>query len=227
MPRATLAKTSSPRLHNMLARERLFALLDEGRNRPALWIGGPPGSGKTVLAASYAKTNQLPLAWYQLDSGDGELATFFYYFRLATASITKKRRTALPLLAPEYAADVVSFGRRYFRELSDRLPAQALLVFDNYQEVPTASEFHNVIAAALTELPRTINILVTSRVDPPAQFARALASEHIALIDSHALQLNLEETISIARLRGQVDLDVIPIAVRAVRGLGRRFDIVA
>lgn len=50
---AQLAKLSRPRLFEALPRERLFALLDNGGERPVLWVAAPPGAGKTTLAASY------------------------------------------------------------------------------------------------------------------------------------------------------------------------------
>ena len=49
----TLAKLTRPKLHNVLARERLFALLDRCLPHAVIWICGPPGAGKTALAASY------------------------------------------------------------------------------------------------------------------------------------------------------------------------------
>ncbi len=37
-PGPQLAKISRPRLFNVVARERLFALLDSNRGRPLIWI---------------------------------------------------------------------------------------------------------------------------------------------------------------------------------------------
>ena len=42
------AKLSRPKLHNVLVRPRLFALLDQGQARAVTWVAGPPGAGKTV-----------------------------------------------------------------------------------------------------------------------------------------------------------------------------------
>ena len=49
----TLAKLSAPRLHAAVRRERLFTRLDALRALPASWVCGPPGAGKTTLAASW------------------------------------------------------------------------------------------------------------------------------------------------------------------------------
>ena len=47
-----LAKTTRPALGTIVARERLFAKLDGTLGRTVMWIAGPPGAGKTTLAAS-------------------------------------------------------------------------------------------------------------------------------------------------------------------------------
>ena len=38
-----------------------------------VWIGAPPGTGKTTLVASYLEARHLPGIWYRVDSGDSEL----------------------------------------------------------------------------------------------------------------------------------------------------------
>ncbi len=70
-------KISRPRLPVVLARTRLFRLIDKGRNHPVVWISGPAGSGKTTLAGSYLDARKLPCLWCQLDEGDSDIATFF------------------------------------------------------------------------------------------------------------------------------------------------------
>ncbi len=50
----SLAKITKPHLANVYHRTRLFKLLDSSRKKHSIiWLKGPPGSGKTTLAASY------------------------------------------------------------------------------------------------------------------------------------------------------------------------------
>src|SRR3990172_8344202 len=81
--RVSLGKTARPRLAGVVARPRLFALLDRGREGSIVWVSGPPGCGKTTLCASYLDQAHVPSLWYQLDDGDGDVATFFYYLCLS------------------------------------------------------------------------------------------------------------------------------------------------
>jgi hypothetical protein len=98
-----LAKLSRPRLHQAVARGRLFAVLDNARTLPLVWLAAPPGAGKTTLVATYLQSSELPAIWYQVDPGDADPAAFFYYLGLGAAHGTSRRKPrALPLLTVEY-----------------------------------------------------------------------------------------------------------------------------
>ena len=184
-----------------MRRERLFTLLDTLRVCPAIWITGPPGSGKTTLVTDYLEVRNLPYLWYQLDNGDADPATFFYYLGQAVQGFASARNKTLPLLTSEYLPDLGSFARRFFRELFSCLPASALLILDNYQDVAVESSFHNVIRQALTQVGNGLNLLILSRSEPPPQCARSLATSEMALIGWPDLRLTLSETTAIARVK--------------------------
>ena len=69
------AKVSPPKLSGIVPRKRLFNLLDEGREKPIIWVSGQPGAGKTALVASYLETKKLPHAGFHIDAGDADPAS--------------------------------------------------------------------------------------------------------------------------------------------------------
>ncbi|HXY54710.1 MAG TPA: BTAD domain-containing putative transcriptional regulator [Nitrospirota bacterium] len=197
----SIAKITRPTLPKVFPRERLFKLLDQGRERSVIWISGPAGSGKTTLVASYIEARRLPCLWYQIDEGDSDIATFFYYLGLAGKKAAPRARRSLPLLTPVYGLGIQIFAKRYFEDLYARLKQPAVLVLDNFQDVPAKSGLHEVIAHGLAVIPPGRQIIVISRSDPPAPFARLQASNQVMSIDWDRLRLTLGELSEVMLLQ--------------------------
>ena len=201
-PSSLLAKLTRPRLHEAVGRDRLFAGLDRARTRKsAVCIVGPPGAGKTTVVGTWLDSREIPGIWYQVDAGDADPATFFYYLGEAGRPFARKDQPALPLLTPEYQHDVAGFSRRFFRELFGLLPDGAAVVLDNYQEVEAQHPFHALVADAIGEIPADRMLLIVSRRDPPDCYARLVANENVDTVDWDDLKLSLDETKAIARAR--------------------------
>jgi ATP/maltotriose-dependent transcriptional regulator MalT/DNA-binding SARP family transcriptional activator len=194
----SLGKTTRPSAAGALPRKRLFDFLTE--KTPVAWITGPPGCGKTTLAASWLDHAKVTALWYQLDEGDADVATFFYYLSLAAASRDGECEP-LPLLAPEYQSGLAVFTRRYFQRLFGQLEAPFALVFDGYHAVPASSQLHEVIRVALETLPPGGRVLIVSRGDPPAALARLRANQALSVIGWEELRLTREEAGAIAARR--------------------------
>jgi DNA-binding SARP family transcriptional activator len=201
-----IAKISRPNTTGVVSRTRVVSLLDAARNRPIIWVSAPAGSGKTTLVTSYLDEHKHPCLWYQVDEGDTDIATFFYYMGLAAKRASPRHRTALPLLTPEYLQGITTFTRRYFDSLYGRFSQPFTLVFDNYQTVPADSDFHGIIRDALSAIPDGINVIVISREPPPPIFARLRASNMLSFIGWDEIRFDLEETRSLILSKRQDSL---------------------
>ncbi len=203
-PLAALGKLAPPRLGRVFARERLFALLDALSDRPAVWLHGAPGAGKSTLVATWLQSRQAKVLWLQVDAGDADPATLAesldaLFAAAAGATID------LPVLCADDLADLGAWLRRRIRRVLRHLPPPWVLVFDNQQEMPADSPLQAALAQALGELPLGVQWLFVSREPPPAAFARALAQQQLALFDADGLRFDAAETEALAQLHGRPD----------------------
>lgn len=199
-PPKALAKISTPRSAGISPRERLFSILSDVQTRPLLWIQGPAGSGKTSLLTSYCDVMELSALWYQMDSGDNDPASFFYYLGLSAKRGQVKKKNPYPLLRPEYLAGLNSFARQFFRELFGRQPS-GWLVIDKYQECVADSALHPALAEALSEIPDGWHVAILSRDEPPAAYARLRSSSQMYVLDPNELRLTLDECEAVCKAK--------------------------
>ncbi len=198
-----MAKGTRPILTRVFPRKRLFSLLDRMRKRPVTWVSGPPGCGKTTAVISYLDARNFSCLWYQVDPGDADPATFFYYLGLAAKNAAPRKRKPLPLLTREYLQGIPTFTLRYFENLFARLKIPSIIVFDNYQEVPEDAPLHEILLNGLSRLPEGIHVLLVSRKEPPPVFIRLRANDQMEVLGWNDLRLTFEESAGIIHLRAK------------------------
>jgi LuxR family transcriptional regulator, maltose regulon positive regulatory protein len=203
-----MIKIIRPTPKDVYLRQGLFNRLDHLRRFPVIWISAPAGSGKTTLISSYIGDRNIPCLWYQLDKGDADLATFFYFMREASKKAAPRKRLSLPLFTPEYQKGRFTFVLRYFERLYDRLKPPFILVFDNYQEVPPDAPLQEAMSSALSMIPEGINVIVISRNDLPASLSRLKANRTVGSVQWEDIRLTEKEVKGIIK-RG---VDISPPA---------------
>ena len=212
-----LVKFTRPLAQGVLERPRLLQRLEQSLVRPVTWVTGPAGSGKTTLVSSYLEYSHNAHLWCQLEEGDSDWASFIYYLGLAARKAVPGISQPLPLLTPEYRPGIATFTRRFFEELYSHLSAPFLLVLDNYQEVPAAAPFHELLAHGLEMVPPGVNIILISRQEPPPEFSRLEASCRVDKIGWPELRLTFEETEHLLTSEGLGELT--PETRQSIHGL--------
>jgi ATP/maltotriose-dependent transcriptional regulator MalT/DNA-binding SARP family transcriptional activator len=174
--------------------------MDACGDRPITWVHAPAGSGKTVLVASYLQSRKIKPIWYKTDAGDAEPASFFHYLADA-ARATSGKNFDLPPLTGEYAAGKEIFARNYFSSMLGYFK-DPVLVFDDYQNLPEDALTQEILAGALSELPKGCRAIIVSRSEPPGPFARLQASQSMGFVNPDELLFNEEEVGELLKLMG-------------------------
>ncbi|HVN71865.1 MAG TPA: hypothetical protein VMU10_07585, partial [Desulfomonilia bacterium] len=216
-----LAKVTPPLNTQALPRAHLFEKLDNLLEYQTIWISAPAGSGKTTLVSTYLEDRGLPCLWYQVDMGDDDPATFFYYLGKAAISAVPRAKKGFPTLTPEYASVLPTFTLRFFEDLSIHLLSRSMkkkgnkndsnqrftIVFDNCQDLPDASSFHTIFVNGLARVPHGITVILISRTSPPPAYARLQANAQMGLLVWDDLKLTREETEQIIQMKYQPATD--------------------
>jgi LuxR family transcriptional regulator, maltose regulon positive regulatory protein len=205
-----IAKISCPVASGVFPRKRLYRQLNESRGYPVIWISGPPGCGKTTLVSSYIETYRIPSLWYQIDEGDADISSLFYYLGLAARKVAPRERTPLPILTPEYHKGIATFALRYFEAFYTRLLSSSsgsgkdfVVVFDNYQRVPSMSVFHEVMSEGLSIIPQKMKVVIISRREQPPGLARLCATNKMRFITWDDLRFSLHEYRELIKVKKQ------------------------
>lgn len=195
-------KIRVPAVDDIVIRERLFKLLSKSLEQfGATILQGRSGTGKTALAAAFAKTYE-NVAWYSIDSADAEWDVFFRYFEAslnepALKNVGEKDWADLPAGSiPHQVEALVS--------CLDTPGAEGtqLIVLDNVHNVFDTSWFADFFTTVIQALSPQKHLLMLSRCQPPTPIWRLRSKQCLGVIDEKLLAFTETETSEFCRLLG-------------------------
>ncbi|MFO7911659.1 MAG: BTAD domain-containing putative transcriptional regulator [Desulfotignum sp.] len=192
-------KLSRPKLLQTYPRTRLFNILSKSLGKNALWICGPAGSGKTTLVNSFIDTSDIACIWYDIDRTDTDIASFFYYMGKAWKKISADTSSPLPFFTQEFFPKISVFTNRFFNLFSQHVPRPLAIVLDNYQTAGEEARLHEVLCHAIDILQGKISIIICSRTEPSAAFARSRANRTLRVLNWHHLRFQKKEIKGVLR----------------------------
>jgi LuxR family maltose regulon positive regulatory protein len=198
-------KLHQPRLtHDLVVRTRLIELLNQGIDRQITLVCAPAGFGKTTLVGTWLeqmaagkgeKEGSLPSAWLSLDENDSDLIIFLRYFISALRTIFKDACTeTLTLLLAQRQPPQAVINATFSNELEE-LPGEVILVLDDYHTIHNM-EVHNLLRELTLHWPKSLHLVLISRISPPIQLDKYRAKGMINEIRTRDLRFTREETFT-------------------------------
>ena len=189
-------RTSRPRLLNPLA-ANLAAY-------NATVIHGRAGTGKTTLAADFARRATRPVCWYKVDAGDTELSAFCKYL-MATLRPQRPALDEAPLLEITESvrsdrAELLAEG--FVFQLSEQRAEPLLVIIEDLHLVYDSDWVVPFFHRLLPLLPSDVHLIITCRSLPPTPLWRLRSKQMLRVIDEPELAFTLEETLRLFETYG-------------------------
>ncbi len=187
------SKLAAPHMPGrVVARPRLFALLDTGVERPVTLLAAPAGSGKTMLLSSWMSAASLPgpVAWLSLDPGDNGPAQFWAYVvaalcRSGAVPADNQLRNLPQPQADDALLPLIIQGL-------DELAVPVVLVLDDLHELTDARVLHG-IEFLIRRAPSQLRLVLATRADPPLPLHRLLVSGRLSQLRAADLAFTVAE----------------------------------
>ena len=175
-------------------RPRLAQALTEGFAKGRVLVCAPAGFGKTALLADWARGVRQSVAWLGLDADDSDPARFWSY---VVAALDLARPGLAKRIGPLPSRSFEGLVTSLINELAvDPGPGDAVLVLDDYHLVES-HPVHESVAFLLEKLPPRLDVVLSSRADPPLPLARLRARGQLAELRAADLRFAPDEAASL------------------------------
>jgi LuxR family maltose regulon positive regulatory protein len=171
-----------------LPRPHLVRQLENQSSSRLVLISAPPGYGKTTLLVDFLGATRLPYAWYQLDASDSDPTVFLTYLieairrakgapgeiTQAVGNIAQSLLDGLEVsISPQRILTVL------INELTESISHPWLVVLEDYHCI-TSPVVHQLVDFLLENAPPGLQVIISTRTDPPLALSRLRAHGFLA-----------------------------------------------
>ena len=186
-------KLKIPQTGRTIARPRLDDLLEKSLSQfCGTLVSGRAGTGKTVLAADFARQRGCA-GWYTIESSDSDWAAFSAHFA-ACVREAAGQRSERPAVTGGTDTEIAQFLVGTFAPVAAKANKQFLIVLDDLHKIFDAEWFGRFFHLLLYSVPENCRLLLLCRSKPPGPLWRLRSKQVLNVIDEKLLAFSPEET---------------------------------
>jgi LuxR family transcriptional regulator, maltose regulon positive regulatory protein len=206
-------KLLAPVERALVRRETPLSRLTSGPARKLTLVRAPAGWGKSSLLAGWQADDDeaRQFAWLALDRGDNDPIRFFLYvieaLRSLAPAIGERSSVVLRASGVSFVDDVLPL---LINEL-EALPGSSVLVVDDYHLISSA-EVHEAVAFLVEHLPPALELVISTRAEPPLPLARLRGRGELLELTARELRFSVDEAATLLNEGQQLGLEVEDVA---------------
>jgi LuxR family maltose regulon positive regulatory protein len=189
---------------NKLPRPHLIEWLEAQHDKRLILISAPAGFGKTTLLSDFIEDTNIEAAWYQLEATDNDPSTFVSYLVESLRYLHQKKNPSSNYLLGEATLALLDdvdnekiFLQRLLtvmiNELIEVVEDNWMVVLDDYHFI-TSPAVNQFVDYLLENAPPGLQLIISSRVEPPLRLARLRARGLLSELRANELRFSAKET---------------------------------
>ncbi|MBN1317574.1 MAG: hypothetical protein JXA42_18975 [Anaerolineales bacterium] len=188
-------------------RPRLIERLNNNHYRKLALISAPAGFGKTTLLSDWVDQSVGPAAWLSLDEQDSDPKRFWTYMIASMQTVFPDLgHTTVNLLQAPQPPPVQTLLTPLLNELAS-FPKTLVMILDDYHLI-TSPQIQEGITFILEHQPHSLNLVISTRVDPPLPIYRLRARGRLVELRTEDLRFTLDEAVKFLNTVMGLDLSL-------------------